>query len=437
MRTVFVGAGACFANIMTDIIARTVKYKDKDPMWKLLAEVLRYEGDREGGKYEAYYFDSGPELSREERKGDIFTYNIAIGNLLSGAGNIKTAIEFWNDKGDKQFRKMRYDIGEPKGDLFISIRGCGATNCGSGFLLDRAILEEFENALIIQFLILPHRGEGIESSRVVFAISQVVELLKKYPDRYTCVLISNERILKAAKSFEAMGQNWFYPIANQVVADIIARILYPTFFEHFRHIIEKDLRKTDDRALGVGSREKYLDVRDFVRQPGLRTVEFAHALDVKDMEEEEMANLVAKMGEEIFLKQYEGGDPMIFGSLGKMEHTTAVFSMLMGPRGEVGDMTKIVLAEALEETYMGAFPKVYIYDILNRGYELLVFPSGGIPEDVERWSKKFVRKLKNPRYAQVVQQYTMGLNEVIRLYALLAEFLQYDKPELDIKKAGC
>lgn len=431
MRTVFVGAGACFANIMTDVIQKVNNNKAKNPMWRLLAEVVKYEGTDEHnqGKQDIYYFDSGPELSREERNGQMFTYNISIGNMLSGAGNILTAQKFWKEKGDKMFRMMRSDIGDPKPDLFISIRGCGATNCGSGFLLDRSILERYTEGVLIQFLILPHRGEGIEASRVVYAISQAAELLQLHPDRYTCVIISNERILMAAKSFEAMGENWFYPLANQVVADIIARVLYPTFYEHFRQLIDENLGG-GGMNLGADSREKYLDVRDFVRQPGFRTVEFAHALDVDSLSEDAIAALVKSMGTEMYLKKYPDTDPMIFGSLGKMEQTTALFTMFMGPKGKVGDMTKVCIAEALENENPGAFPKVYVYDILRKGFELLVFPSGGIPEDVSVWFEKFNKKLCNPRYAQVVEQYCMEMNEILRAYEKVATYLQFSKQEL-------
>jgi hypothetical protein len=431
MRTVFVGAGACFANIMTDVLAKVDHNAAKNPMWRLLAEVIKYEGIDENNrnKHDIYYFDSGPELSREERNGQMFTYNISSGNMLSGAGNIMTAQKFWKEKGDKMFRQMRTDIGDPKPDLFISVRGCGATNCGSGFLLDRNILERYTEAVIIQFLILPHRGEGIEASRVVYAISQAAELLQQYPDRYTCVIISNERILLAAKSFEAMGENWFYPLANQVVADIIARVLYPTFYEHFRSIVE-GFQGMGGMSVDDGSREKYLDVRDFVRQPGFRTVEFAHALDVEALDEEAIKAMVKKMGTEMALVRYGDSEPMIYGSLGKMEQTTALFTMFMGPKGKVGDMTKVCLAEALEDAYLGAFPKVYVYDILTRGFELLVFPSGGIPEDVTVWFEKFNKKLSNPRYAQVVEQYCMDMTEILRLYEKVATYLQFSKPEL-------
>jgi hypothetical protein len=73
---------------------------------------------------------------------------------------------------------------------------------------------------------------------------------------------------------------------------------------------------------------------------------------------------------------------------------------------------------------------VYVYDILKSGFELLVFPSGGIPEDVSVWFEKFNKKLSNPRYTQVVEQYCMDMTEILRCYQLVATYLQFNKPEL-------
>ncbi|MEM3341127.1 MAG: hypothetical protein QW728_00375 [Thermoplasmata archaeon] len=434
MRTVFVGAGACFANIMTDFLNKVEKYRNTSTMWRLLGEVVKYEGTGTKvpqGKYDVYYFDSGPELAREERRGRMFTYSVAPGALLSGAGNVRSAKEFWEQKGSDAFSKMMNDFGEPVPDLYISIRGCGSTNCGSGFSLDRTLLDSIPHAVILQFLILPHRGEGIDASRVIYAMTQAVDLLKKYPDRYTCVLISNEAILTAAKSFEEEGQNWFYPVANKVVADIVARVLFPTFFEHHRHIVEKV--KDGPQDLGYDSREKYLDVRDFIRQPGFKTVGFAHKMTVDKVTENDLNELSQKMEEGVKLIKYEDGEPLIFGLLGKMENASVVFSMILGPRGKVGDMTKVALAEYIEDNFAGAFPKVYVYDILQKGLEVLIFPSGGTPLDFEIWGERFLKKLANPRYSAVVEQYTTNVHEITRYYRDLTDYFMITKPHLLLK----
>ena len=139
------------------------------------------------------------------------------------------------------------------------------------------------------------------------------------------------------------------------------------------------------------------------------------------------------MSEGVHLVKYGNDDPMIFGLMGGMEKTSAVFSMILGPRGKVGDMTKVALAQYIEDTFMGAFPKVYVYDILPKGLEILLFPSGGIPTDVEVWCERFLKKLSNPRYSTVVEQYSTDMSEITRNYRNLAEYFMFDKPQLVMK----
>lgn len=268
--------------MVEDVLAKCEKNPSGDLKWKVLYDALLRSGP--GPRFDARYVDCGPELARAKQKGNVFTYDISKGGLLSGAGHVGTGERFFQDVQRNVVRDLRTNLSKNPPSLFLSIRGGGATNCGAGFLLDREILN-FGHSLLLQFIILPYRGEGIEASRVVYLTWQVMELLRESPDRYAPVLLSNEQILAGAASFEQAGMNWFYPLANTIVVDLLARILYPTLYSD-------TARSSQQGAFELQGRQKYLDMRDFIRQPGFRSVGYSHLDDTVPLDPKALEKLV-------------------------------------------------------------------------------------------------------------------------------------------------
>ncbi|MHC4607081.1 MAG: hypothetical protein ACYTAF_09085 [Planctomycetota bacterium] len=422
MKIAFVGAGACFANVAEDILAKCERKRERDLKWKILHGALQRHGP--GARYEVHYMDCGPELARAEKKGDMFTYSIAKGGLLSGAGNIGTGEKFFRDAQWNVQSKLQSNMSRQKVNLFLSIRGAGATNCGAGFLLDRELLKTNEHSVMLQFVILPYRGEGIEASRVVFLARQLLEMLEDFPDRYAPILMSNEQIMAGAKSFQQAGMNWFYPLANTTVADVIVRILYPTLY----HTSEESTSGAEG-GFEIDSRQKYLDLRDFIRQPGLRAAAFSHLDDDVPLSEEAVARLTeGALGPLSVGKVPDSDDLAVTGNFAPMSNPLTAFSMLTGPKGQVGDMTKMSLSAVLEDKLPGCFPRCYTYDITPGRYEMLLFPGGGVPDDLAAWIRKFGKNLRNPRYKDLVNQSTYPFEKVVGFYEKVAEHFAV-KPE--------
>jgi len=420
MEIAFIGAGACFANVLEDILGKCEKLRDKDLKWKVLHQALLRPGS--GPRFKGHYLDCGPELKRVQQRGQLFTYDISKGGLLSGAGNVATGQRFFRDAEWSVVRDAQTNFSKAPPSLFLSIRGAGATNCGAGFLLDQTLLKSFEHSLLLQFIILPYRGEGIEASRVVFLTSQVLQLLKDYPDRYAPILISNEQIMAGAQSFQQAGMNWFYPLANTIVADVIVRILYPTLY----HLAEEgDAGAGREGAFEIDSRQKYLDMRDFIRQPGFRSVGFSHLDDVEPLSEGAIAKLAdGALGKLQVAKVPDTEDLGITGNLAPMANPLTAFALLTGPRGAVGDMTKMTLSNTLEDRLPGSFPRGYTYDITPGKYELLLFPGGGVPEDIRGWCERFQKNQRNPRYRELVEQATYPYDKVIEMYERVVQHFQ-------------
>ena len=417
MKIALAGAGACFANIAQDILAKCERNRESDLKWKILHDALLRRGV--GAKYEVHYLDCGPELKRAEQKGDMFTYSIAKGGLLSGAGNIGTGERFFRDAQWSVVGQLQTNIGREAPNLLISIRGAGATNCGAGFMLDRELLKFYEHAVMIQFVILPFRGEGIEASRVVFLARQLIEMLKDYSDRYAPILMSNEQIIKGAKSFQQAGMNWFYPLANTTVAEVIVRMLYPTLYH-----MSGESGSVSEGAFELDSRQKYLDLRDFIRQPGFRSAGFSQPDDVLPLQEEALGRLVDQSLGALKVGKVPDSDELIVtGNFAPMRDPLTAFSMLTGPQGQVGDTTKIALTTTLEDKIPGSFPRCYAYDITPGRYELLLFPGGGVPEDLESWCLRFKANQRNPRYKELVNQATYPFEQMVKFYDEVAAHL--------------
>ncbi|GEM_PF-5650005 len=419
MKVALVGAGACFANVAEDFLSKCEKLRDSDLKWKVLHQSLLRDGP--GPKYEVHYIDCGPELSRAKQKGNAFTYDISKGGVLSGAGNVATGERFFQDAQWSVVRDFQTNLSKNPPALFLSIRGGGATNCGAGFLLDREILSKFENAMVLQFIILPYRGEGIETSRVIYLTWQVMELLREYPDRYAPVLISNEQILSGAQSFQQAGMNWFYPLANTIVADVLSRILYPTLYSG----LGESGGTLEQGAFELDSRQKFLDMRDFIRQPGLRSVGYAHLDDVVPLDGKALETLVkSSLGALHVGKIPDSNELGLTGNLSPMTNPLTAFAMLTGPRGAVGDLTKASLAGRLEEELPGSFPRAYTYDITPGRYEFLLFPGGGVPDDIRAWCERFQKNLRNPRYKDVVNQATYAFERILEYHQKICEQFQ-------------
>ncbi|MBI2898690.1 MAG: hypothetical protein HYY17_00750 [Planctomycetes bacterium] len=417
MKLACVGAGACFANVVEDVLAKCRKNKDSDFKWKVLYEALQRPGP--GPQFEVHYVDCGPELARAKQKGEVFTYDISKGGLLSGAGHVGTGEKFFHDAQWSVVRDLQTNLSKNPPGLFLSIRGGGATNCGAGFQLDREILGKYENSVLLQFIILPYRGEGIEASRVVYLAWQVLELLREYPDRYAPVVISNEQILAGAQSFEKAGMNWFYPLANTIVADVLARILYPTLYAG-----SGESGAVEQGAFELDSRQKYLDIRDFVRQPGFRSVGYAHLDDTVPLDPKALGKLVKdSLGALQVGKIPDSEELGLTGNLSPMTNPLTAFALLTGPRGAVGDITKAKLSGLLEDELPGSFPRAYAYDITPGKYEFLLFPGGGVPDDIRAWCERFGKNLRNPRYKDVVSQATHDFARVCEYHEkLCAQF---------------
>ncbi len=422
MEIAFVGAGACFANVLEDILVKCEKLGPTDLKWKVLHDALVREGS--GAKFEAHYVDCGPELKRAQGKGRIFTYDISQGGVLTGAGNVGTGEQFYRASQWTVIRDLQTNLQKTTPKLFISVRGAGATNCGAGFLLDREILRMFEHGMLVQFIILPYRGEGIEASRTIYLTWQVLQLLKEYPDRYAPVIISNGQIMSAAQSFQQAGINWFYPLANAVVADIIVRILYPTLYD-----IPEQQGGPAQGAFELDSRQKYLDLRDFIRQPGLRCVGFEQHDDDVPLNEMTVKKMVdGALAQLRVSKIPDSNDVGVHGNLSPMSNPLTAFALLTGPRGQVTDMTKMSLAAVLEDKLPGSFPRGYTYDITPGHYELLLFPGGGVPDDLLLWIEKFRNNLKNPRYPELVTQATYPFEKVKEYFERACQQLQIKPP---------
>lgn len=418
MRIALIGAGACFANVVEDILAKCQKLKDQDLKWKVLYQALERPGS--GPRFDAHYVDCGPELTRVKQKGEIFTYDISKG-MLSGSGNVGTGQKFFQDAQWSVIRDLQTNLSKNPPSLFLSIRGGGATNCGAGFLLDREILKTFENSLLLQFIVLPYRGEGIEASRTVFLTWQVMELLREFPDRYAPILISNEQILAGAASFQQAGMNWFYPLANTIVADVFVRILYPTLY----HQHADGSAGVNEGAFELDSRQKYLDMRDFIRQPGFRSVGYSHLDDTVPLNAQALEKLVDDSLGALQVGKIPDTDELgLTGNLAPMTNALTSFALLTGPRGQVGDMTKMTLSGILEERILGSFPRAYTYDITPGKYEFLVVPGGGVPNDIEAWLQRFHKNLRNPRYPELVTQATFPFDKIKEYFDRIVASLQ-------------
>lgn len=419
MEIAFVGAGACFANVMEDILSRCQQFRSRDLKWEVLYRALARQGS--GPRFKGHYLDCGPELRRFQQKGDLFTYDISKGGLLSGAGNVGTGEKFFSDAQWSVVGSLQTNFSKVTPGLFISIRGAGATNCGAGFQLDRLLLKTFENSLVLQFIILPYRGEGIEASRVVFLTHQVMQLLKEFPDRYAPILISNEQIMAGAQSFQQAGMNWFYPLANTIVADVIARILYPSLY----HLLDEETTAGREGAFDIDSRQKYLDMRDFIRQPGFRCVSSAHLDDTEPLGEAALQKIVGgSLGPLQVSKIPDSSDLAVTGNLAPMTNPLTAFALLTGPRGALGDMTKMTLSTILEDRMPGCFPRGYTYDITPGRYELLLFPGGGVPADLQGWCEKFLKNQRNPRYKELVEQSTYPYDKIVEYFAKVVAHFQ-------------
>jgi hypothetical protein len=114
-------------------------------------------------------------------------------------------------------------------------------------------------------------------------------------------------------------------------------------------------------------------------------------------------------------------DLAVTGNFAPMKNPLTAFSMLTGPKGLVGDMTKMTLSTVLEDKLIGCFPRCYTYDITPGRYEMLLFPGGGVPEDLEKWVLKFQRNLRNPRYKDLVNQSTYPFEKVMGFYEKVAD----------------
>lgn len=410
MKLAFVGAGACFANVVEDILAKCRSHSAADLKWKILHDALRRTGA--GPKFEVHYLDCGPELARAKEQGNAFTYDISQGGLLSGAGNVGTGEKFYKAAELAVRSAFKTNVSRSAPNLYISIRGAGATNCGAGFHFDREMLQINPHAVMLQFVILPYRGEGIETSRVIFLTHQLLHMLKEFPDRYAPILMSNEQILAGAKSFQSAGMNWFYPLANKTVADVIVRLLYPTLY----HTVEAGER-IGEGAFELDSRQKYLDMRDFIRQPGLRSAAFSYLDDDVGLTDESLVTLTEKALGTLTVEKVPDTDEFaVTGNFAPMENPLTSFAMLTGPKGQVGDMTKMTLSTTLEDKMPGSFPRCYAYDIVPGRYELMVFPGGGLPTDLRAWIEKFEKNQRNPRYKDLVTQATYPYDEIVRYF---------------------
>lgn len=411
MEIAFIGAGACFANVLQDILAKCTQLKDKDLKWRILHRALIREGS--GPRFKGHYVDCGPELGKAKQEENLYTYDISKGGILSGSGNVATGEKFFRDAEWSVGRDLETNLSKSPPSLILSIRGAGATNCGAGFLLDQKLLKTFENSLLLQFVILPYRGEGIEASRVIYLTHQVMKLLTEYPDRYAPVLISNEQIMAGAKSFQQAGMNWFYPLANTIVADVIVRLLYPTLY----HVYGQGDKQVGEGAFEIDSRQKYLDMRDFTRQPGFRSVSFSYRDAAEPLTEPAMEELVdGALGTLQVTKRPNTDAFGISGNLAPMENALTAFALLTGPRGAVGDMTKMALSDILEDRIPGSFPRGYTYDITPGQFELLLFSGGGVPTDLQKWCKKFLRNQRNPRYRELVEQSTYPFEKMLKFF---------------------
>ena len=158
-------------------------------------------------------------------------------------------------------------------------------------------------------------------------------------------------------------------------------------------------------------------MRDFIRQPGFRCVSFSHADPAQALTEEVIGKLVDGALGPLQVKQIPGvGQMGVTGNLAPMSNALTAYALMTGPRGKLGDMTKIQLSEVLEDRLAGCFPRGYTYDITPDRYELLLLPGGGVPEDVQTWCRKFMRNQRNPRYRELVEQVTYPFDKMLKFY---------------------